>query len=56
MERSEDCNAPEVPLTMDRAIYRLLTYGAVGLALAYLYFHFDSIASAIRMFVNNWWH
>jgi hypothetical protein len=41
---------------MDRAIYKLLTYGAIVLAVAYLYYHFDPIADAIRGAVNGWWH
>jgi len=41
---------------MDRAIYKLLIYGAIVLALAYLYYHFDPIADAIRTAVNGWWH
>ncbi|MGB9381542.1 hypothetical protein [Candidatus Binatus sp.] len=41
---------------MDRAIYRVITFAAIGLALLYLYENFDPIANAIRMFVNDWWH
>jgi hypothetical protein len=40
---------------MDRAIYRLITYAAVVLAVFYLYEHLDSIASTVRTSVNNWW-
>jgi hypothetical protein len=41
---------------MDRTIYRLITYGAIVLAFAYIYLHFDSIANEIRSGVNDWWH
>ena len=41
---------------MDRAAYKVLTYGAIGLAVAYVYFHYDSITYALRMALSNWWH
>ena len=41
---------------MDRVIYRVITYAAIGLALLYLYEHSDPIVNAIRMFVEDWWH
>jgi hypothetical protein len=41
---------------MDRAIYRLITFTAIVLVLAYVYLHSNSIENDIRAAVNDWWH
>jgi hypothetical protein len=40
---------------MDRAIYKVVTYVAIGLALVYLFEHSDLFVNQVRMFVNDWW-
>jgi hypothetical protein len=41
---------------MDRIISKWLVYVAIGLAVAYLWVHSESIASECRTLVANWWH
>ncbi len=40
---------------MDRAIYKLITYVAIGLAVAYVWVNYNLIAAEVRGFVGNWW-
>jgi len=40
---------------MDRAIYRLITFAAIALAVAFVLVNYNVIAAEVRGFVANWW-
>jgi hypothetical protein len=43
------------PQTMDRVISKWIVYLAIGLAVAYVWVHFDSLAGQFRARVADWW-
>jgi hypothetical protein len=43
-------------MVMDRFVYRLLSYLAIGLVLVYLWQHSGPIEGVIRARVGDWWH
>ena len=40
---------------MDRAIYRLITFAVIVLAVAYVWVNYNMIGAEVRAFVANWW-
>jgi hypothetical protein len=43
------------PLEMDRGIYKLITYVAIGLAVAYLWVHRVSLVGQLQRGIQDWW-
>jgi hypothetical protein len=41
---------------MDRIFSRLVVYLAIGLAVAYVWIHFNWIRAETNSMVSNWWH
>lgn len=42
-------------LTMDRAFSKWIVYVAIGLAVAYFWVHYNSLAGVLRARINDWW-
>jgi hypothetical protein len=40
---------------MDRTIYKLITFVAIGLAVAYVWVNYNLIAAEVRAFAADWW-
>jgi len=40
---------------MDRIISKWLVYVAIGLAVAYVWVHFESLHNACRTLIADWW-
>jgi hypothetical protein len=40
---------------MDRAFSKWIVYVALGLAVAYLWVHYNSLAGVLRARINDWW-
>ena len=40
---------------MDRAVSKIVVYVAIGLAVAYVWVHFNSLAGNFRALVSDWW-
>jgi hypothetical protein len=43
------------PLKMDRTMYRLITYLAIGLAVAYLWVNRVSLVGQLQRGIQDWW-
>jgi hypothetical protein len=40
---------------MDRAFSKWIVYVAIGLAVAYFWIHYNSLAGVLRARINDWW-
>jgi hypothetical protein len=43
-------------MVIDRFVYRLFSYFAIGLVFVYLWQHSGPIEGVIRARVGDWWH